>query len=87
MIRLSAATRASDIFNAGSWGSAALHPRLYAVARYRGLAWISSPNDFLCKPVALDVRYWFENRKIASLTRSLITLTVMTRQGSAERCP
>ena len=21
----------------GSWGSAALHPRLYAVARYRGL--------------------------------------------------
>ena len=32
-----------------SWGSATLHPRLYAIARYRGLAWISSPNDFLCK--------------------------------------
>jgi hypothetical protein len=45
-----------------SWGSATLHPRagspaehlgwgarLYAIARYRGLAWISSPNAFLCK--------------------------------------
>ena len=30
----------------GSWGFAALHPRLYAVARYRGLVWTSA--DFLC---------------------------------------
>ena len=40
-----------------TWGSAALHPRLYAFARYRGLGfsnhrWKSSRNsnlDFLCK--------------------------------------
>src|SRR5258706_9489447 len=33
LIPLSAAPRASDIFPHGSWGFAALHPRLYAVVR------------------------------------------------------
>jgi hypothetical protein len=37
-----------------SWGSATLHPRLYAIARCRGLAWISSLNDFLCKATRLQ---------------------------------
>ena len=36
MIRLSAAPRAFDIFDTGSWGFAALHPRLYAVGRSAG---------------------------------------------------
>lgn len=35
--RLSAAPRASEIFHGSSWGFAGLHPRLYAIARYRGL--------------------------------------------------
>jgi hypothetical protein len=48
----------------GSWGSAALHPRLYAVARYRGLAWTSSLNDFLCKAVT--------SRTYASLTNAAV---------------
>ena len=47
-----------------SWGSATLHPRLYAIARYRGLAWISSPNDFLCK---------------AQLTLTLFNYVIVTR--------
>src|SRR5258705_11178751 len=33
LFRSSAAPRASDIFPHGSWGFAALHPRLYAVVR------------------------------------------------------
>jgi hypothetical protein len=33
---LSPAPRASNIFNDGSWGSAALHPRLYADTRFAG---------------------------------------------------
>jgi hypothetical protein len=33
--------RAVVIFELLTWGSASLHPRFYAVARYRGLAWIS----------------------------------------------
>src|SRR5256885_1838839 len=53
--------RGLRIFLTGmSWGSArkaSLHPRLYADARYRGLAGISPPNDFLCKaPRIIDVR-------------------------------
>src|SRR5687767_10700178 len=37
MSRLPPAPRALNNFDNSSWGSAALHPRLYAVARYRGL--------------------------------------------------
>ncbi len=37
MIRLSAAPRAFFIFDTGSSGFAALHPRLYAIAPLRGL--------------------------------------------------
>ena len=37
LMLLSLASRALDNFVHGSWGSAALHPRLYAFARYRGL--------------------------------------------------
>ena len=36
MIELSAAPRALIIFDDGSWGSAALHPRLYATTRSAG---------------------------------------------------
>ena len=39
--RLSPAPRASIAFGF-NWGSAALHPRLYAIARYRGLVGIFS---------------------------------------------
>jgi hypothetical protein len=38
MIRLSAAPRALDNFLKASWGSAPLHPRLYAIAALRGLS-------------------------------------------------
>jgi len=38
---LSPATAGYGLAVDGSWGSAALHPRLYAAARYRRLAWIS----------------------------------------------
>ena len=34
---LSAASRTRGIFTAGSWGYAALHPKLYAIARSAGL--------------------------------------------------
>jgi len=37
LMLLPAASRALNNFVDGSWGSAALHPRLYAIARYRGL--------------------------------------------------
>jgi len=47
LIRLSAAPRASNNLDNVSWGSASLHPRLYAIARYRGLVmpsrWSSLP--------------------------------------------
>jgi len=37
LMLLPAASRALNSFVDGSWGSAPLHPRLYAIARYRGL--------------------------------------------------
>ena len=37
IIRLSAAPRALNNFHNVSWGSASLHPRLYAIASLRGL--------------------------------------------------
>src|SRR5688500_10888625 len=36
MIRLSAAPRALNNFDNGSWGSAPLRPRLYAIGRFAG---------------------------------------------------
>jgi hypothetical protein len=37
LMLLSAASRAFNNFACGSWGYASLHPRLYAIVRYRGL--------------------------------------------------
>jgi len=42
------ATRACGPSVCSSWGSATLHPRLYAIARHRGLAYFVA-NDFLRK--------------------------------------
>src|SRR2546426_2079508 len=59
---LSPATAGCGLLVGGSWGSASLHPRLYAVARCRGLAGISSLQDFLCEVFLLNQTFAFFNR-------------------------
>jgi hypothetical protein len=59
---LSPTSWAAIISIALSWGSATLHPRLYAVARYRGLefriqfeVFLQLNLDFLCKAVEFPI--------------------------------